>query len=43
MQKGSIERFTPENIARRRAFIQWRSSVDPQKFLSWMRPELKTL
>ena len=26
----AIERFTPENMARRRAFCHWRSSVDPR-------------
>ena len=31
-KKVASERFTPENIARQRAFIQWRSSVDPRKF-----------
>ena len=30
-KKVALERFTPENIARRRAFIQWRSSVDPRE------------
>ena len=30
-KKVAFERFTPENIARGRAFIQWRSSVDPRK------------
>ena len=29
-KKVALERFTPENIAHRRAFIQWRSSVDPR-------------
>ena len=31
-KKVALERFTPENIARQRAFIQWRSSFDPRKF-----------
>ena len=30
-KKVALERFTPENIARRRAFIQWGSSIDPRK------------
>ena len=30
-KKVALERFTPENIARRRAFIQSRSFVDPRK------------
>ena len=30
-KKVAIERFTQGNIARRRAFIRWRSSVDPRK------------
>ena len=30
-KKVALERFAPDNIARRRAFIQWHSSVDPRK------------
>ena len=30
-KKVALERFTPDNIARQRAFIQWCSSVDPRK------------
>ena len=30
-KKVALKRFTPENIVRRRAFIQWRSSVDQRK------------
>ena len=30
-KRVALERFTPENIARRRAFLQWRYSVDPRK------------
>ena len=29
--KVSLERFTPENIARRTAFVNWRRTVDPRK------------
>jgi len=29
--KVPLERFTPENIARRTAFINWRRTVDPRK------------
>ena len=29
----AIERFTPENIMKRKAFIAWRKTVDPRNFI----------
>ena len=39
----AIERFRPENILRREAFIEWRKTVDLRQFFLSMRQGLKIL